>query len=496
MNTLITLLATASALALSLPTWSEDLYDGPHFQSHIPAHETDFESLAQLQQRLEAQELTATELVSRHVARIQALNTQGPQLRAVIEVNRDAFSIAAQRDDERVGDAIRGPLHGIPVLIKDNINSGDQMQTSAGALAITGDPATKDAKALQRLREAGAVVLGKANLSEWAGLRDFALAPGFSGMGGQTRNPHGEGLFVCGSSSGSAAGIAAGFAPLALGTETLGSIICPASVNGVVGLRPTFGLVSAEGVIPLSARFDTVGPMGRTVQGVATLLNAIQEPGDDGAVDYLSGLEPGALAGKRLGYPAHRQDGSLTLEHPLFQPIAERLNAAGATLVAVEIQPDSQARFPDLISLILADLKAGSAEYLSTRTGIAPQNMADVVAFNEQHPIPEVGQSGLIGAAASELDEDQRNALADTLTTWSRSALGSALDSENLDALIDLAEPFIDLVTLGALSGYPGLTVPAVTDESEMPRGLYITGLAGSDAALLSMGFAFEQSAN
>lgn len=496
MNKLVTLLAAASAIVLAPPVWSDDSYDGPRFHSHIAPHDTDFESVTQLQQRMEADELTAAELVNRHLARIQALNIQGPQLRAVIEVNPDAPAIASERDEERANDAVRGPLHGIPVLIKDNINSGDQMQTSAGALAITGDPAAEDAKALQRLRDAGAIVLGKANLSEWAGVRDFALAPGFSGLGGQTRNPHGEELFVCGSSSGSAAGVAAGFAPLALGTETVGSIICPASVNGVVGLRPTFGLVSTQGVIPLSARLDKVGPMGRTVQDVAILLNAIQEPTDDGVVDYLSGLEREALVGKRLGYPSHRRNGSPTMEHPLFQVIAHRLTSAGATLVPVEIESDSQEWFEELFALILGDLKAEIADYLSTRSGIAPQNMADVVAFNEQHPIPGVGQSGLIAAQASDLTEDERDALADALTMLSKEALDTALKSGSFDALIDLAETDIELIRLGAVSGYPGLTVPAVSTESGMPLGLYLTGPAGSEAALLSMGFAFEQSAN
>lgn len=491
-------LAAASALVLSPLAWSEDVYDGPQFQSYIPPHNTDFESVAQLQQRMAAGELTAAELVTRQLARIQALNQQGPQLRAVIEVNPDAMAIANERDDERSAEAVRGPLHGIAVLVKDNINSGDQMQTSAGALALTGDPAPQDATALRQLRDAGAVLLGKANLSEWAGFRDFNLMPGFSGMGGQTRNPYGQDLYVCGSSSGSASAVAAGLAPLALGTETVASIICPASVNGIVGLRPSAGLVSTEGVIPVSRRFDTVGPMARTVEDVATLLTAIQKPAEGGAaaVDYLAGLDPSALAGKRLGYPKHRRDGSLTLEHPLFQPIAERLTSAGATLVPVEMNADSNAHMGELISLVMADLKAEAAEYLSERPGIAPQNLADVIEFNDQHPIPNVGQATLVSVQASALSRADRAALAETLTGWSQGLIDTALQSHDLDALIDLAEPGIELVLLGAVSGYPGMTVPAVKSSDGMPVGLYIGGPGLSEARLLSMGFAFEGTAD
>lgn len=478
----------------------QDGFDGPVFASAIAPDSNDFATIAELQALMAAGTVTSAELVTRALARIAALNQEGPQLRAVIETNPDALTIAETLDAERVSGEVRGRLHGIPVLIKDNIDSGDSMQTSAGSLALVGEPAPADAYLVQCLRAAGAVILGKANTSEWMGFRDFQAPMGWSGRGGQTQSALSEDLPVFGSSAGSAVAVSAGFVAAAVGTETNGSLVGPAFFSQVVGLRPTLGLLSSTGLVPLSSRQDTPGPMARTVTDAAALLDAMfgldrPTPAPEGAptemIDYASGLDAAALDGTRLGYPSLSAQGTPMLDDPVFAALAARLEKAGATLVPIDFE------FPDLFEAQLVvlsfDFKRELAQYLDNRPGIAVRTLADVIAFNEANPVPEAyGQALMVGAEALEFDEESYDTLADQLRSQSQVLIDNALVEHDLKALVEL--PVGRLSGFGAQAGYPGLTVPAGLDDDGTLKGLHFIGAQWSDQVLLSLGYAFEQS--
>lgn len=477
-----------------------DAFDGPGFESLIPPDINDFSSAWALQARMTDGTVTSVQLVERALARIRALDHEGPKLNAVVEINPDALAIAGSLDQERAGGLLRGPLHGLPVLLKDNIDTADAMQTSSGSLALIGPPALEDAVVVKRLRQAGAVVLGKASGGELAGFRDWGIPPGWSGRAGQVRNPWGLDLPVCGSSAGPAAAIAAGFAPLSVGTETNGSIICPAHANLVVGVRPTLGLLSQAGLVPLSSWQDTPGPMARTVTDVALLLGAMRETrestsltaeGQHADVDYVAKLDINALLGKRLGYPHLRPDGSLTIDDPHFSRLAKVLEAVGATLVPVHLVIPNL--FEEQMAVLNHGIKHELGIYLQGRPGMRVQRLSDVIAYNRENPVPEgYGQKLLEGAQAQELDDPAYWLIAHRLRNEARQVLDSAMRQQVLDALVDL--PTGDLRGTGAQAGYPGLSVPAGLDEAGKPVGLYFLGLAWTEGALLSMGFAFEQS--
>ncbi|MEN8641509.1 amidase family protein [Pseudomonas sichuanensis] len=479
---------------------AQDDFDGPVFASIIEPDSNDFASIAELQALLAEGTVTSAGLVTRALARIAALDQQGPQLRAVIETNPDALTIAETLDAERASGELRGRLHGIPVLIKDNIDSGDSMQTSAGSLALVGEPAPADAYLVQRLRAAGAVILGKANTSEWMGFRDWQSPMGWSGRGGQTQSALSKELPVFGSSAGSAVAVSAGFVAVAVGTETNGSLVGPAFFSQVVGLRPSLGLLSASGLVPLTSRQDTPGPMARTVTDAAALLDAMfgldmPTPAPEGAptemIDYAGGLDATALDGARLGYPSLTPRGTPMLEDPVFAALAPRLENAGATLVPIDFA------FPDLFQAQMAvlsfDFKRELAQYLGNRQGIEVKTLADVVAFNEANPVPEnYGQALLVAAEALEFDEELYANLANQLRSLSQALIDDALAEHELTALVDL--PMGQLIGYGAQAGYPGLTVPAGLDEGGMLKGLHFIGSRWSDQALLSLGHAFEKS--
>ena len=296
-------------------------------------------SVTELQQRMDAGKLTSKTLVENDIARIHQIDQAGPTLRSVLELNPDAASIAAKLDATRKSS--HGPLYGIPVLLKDNIDTGDHTLTTAGSLALMGAPASQDAALVARLRKAGAVVLGKTNLSEWADFRSAHASSGWTGRGGQTRNPYALDRNPCGSSSGSAAAVAAGLVPVAVGTETDGSIICPASMNGIVGIKPTLGLVSRSGIIPISHNQDTAGPMARTVTDAAILLTALagsdpRDPAtadaDKHATDYTRFLDPNGLRGKRIGVVRQLAGNEPNADRVLDEAIAA-MKAQGAIIV-------------------------------------------------------------------------------------------------------------------------------------------------------------------
>jgi amidase len=473
--------------------------DGPVFASLIAPDPSDFASTVQLQQRLSSGELTSVALVQQLLARIEALNKKGPRLNAVIEVNPDALVIAAQMDKERAEGRDLGPLHGVPVLVKDVFDTSDKMQTSAGSLAMVGQPASKDAFVVQRLRESGAIILGKSNLSEWSNFRGRTIPHGWSGRGGQTRNPHNLDATTCGSSSGSAAAVAAGFVPVSVGTETNGSIICPAFRNGVVGIRPTVGLLSRAGVIPISSRQDTPGPMARTVTDAALLLSAMsgtdardtatyQVP--NGPVDYHALLDRDSLRGARLGYPLYGFGGVPMLADPEFIRVGKILKAAGATLVPVLLPNQAEGAFT--WPLLQLDFKRELAVYLQTRSGLPVSTLADIIAFNASNPGEEnYGQGNLEQAQQQSFSQTSYFRMTSALKNNNRMAIDNALRNHSLDALLDLSSGV--LKSYGARAGYPGITVPSGFDDDGDPTGLYFFGTAWSEATLLSFAYAFEQ---
>ncbi|WEK31340.1 MAG: amidase family protein [Candidatus Pseudomonas phytovorans] len=475
-------------------------FDGPVFASIIDPDSNDFATLSELQQKLAEGNLTSVDLVTRALARISALNEKGPQLRAVIETNPDALTIAQDRDAERFEGVLRGPLHGIPVLLKDNLDSGDGMQTSAGSLALVGEPAAADAYVVQRLRASGAIILGKANTSEWMGFRDWTAPLGWSGRGGQTRSALGRDFPVYGSSAGSAVAVSAGIVAIAVGTETNGSLVGPAYCNHVVGLRPTLGLLSQYGMLPLSSLQDTPGPMARTVTDAALLVDAmfgldrpdqVPEGAPQAPVAYAAALDDSALWGVRLGYPVHSGGGATMADDPAFAALLSRLESAGATVVPVQFEfPDL---FPEQMAVLSYDFKRELARYLAGRPGVGVKSLADVIAFNTANPLPEGYAQGLLESSeALAFNEEDYTCVAHQLRSQSRCLLDTALQVHDLAALIDL--PLGYLNSYGAQAGYPGLTVPAGLDEDGRPTGLCFIGPQWSDGVLLSLGYAFEQS--
>jgi len=406
-------------------------------------------SMAQWQELMETGAVSAVEIVEHYLARIDAIDRAGPALRAVLEVNPDAAVIAAELDDERRRSGPRGPLHGIPVLLKDNIDTGDRLTTTAGSLALEGHRAPRDAFLVARLRAAGAVVLGKTNLSEWANARSTRSSSGWSSRGGQTRNPYALDRNPCGSSSGSGVAVAADLAAAAVGTETDGSIVCPASVNGVVGVKPTLGLVSRGGIIPVAASQDTAGPMARTVADAAILLSAMAgaDPedaatgdADTHVADYRALLQGNALSGARLGVVRSccgRHEGA----DAVFDRALETLRELGAEIVdGVDLSGISAVREHE-IRVMRVELKAGIDTYLRERPAAPVRSLADVIAFNAQHAervMPYFRQEFLEAAQVEAGLDDPAylEALAACRRIARDEGIDRALREQRLDALV------------------------------------------------------------
>src|SRR5579859_7345287 len=350
-------------------------------------------TISQLQAAMGSGQLTAERLAELYLERIEALDRHGPTLNSVIEVNPDALEIARALDRERAESGARGPLHGIPVLVKDNIATGDRMPTTAGSLALDGVIATRDAHVTARLREAGAVIIGKTNLSEWANIRSTRSTSGWSARGGLTRNPYALDRNTSGSSSGSAAAAAASLAAAAVGTETDGSIVSPSSINGIVGIKPTLGLLSRAGIIPIAHSQDTPGPMTRTVADAAALLTAMA--GTDArdaatkeasahAADYTKALDRDALKGARLGVVRSQFGGRNDLVAAEIEKVLDVLRAQGATLVDIPELPNTGKYFQTEFDVLLYELKADMAVYLAEYApGAKVKTLADLIAFNE-----------------------------------------------------------------------------------------------------------------
>ncbi len=475
------------------------------------------------QEDLAAGKVTSEQLVQRYLDRIAAVDKAGPTLQAVLAVNPQALADARALDAERQAHGARGPLHGLPILLKDNIESLEALPTTAGSLALAGNVTHRDAWLVARLRAAGAVILGKTNLSEWANMRGSRSVSGWSGVGGLTRNPWSLDRSACGSSSGSGAAVAAGLAAAAIGTETDGSVTCPASVNGIVGLKPTLGLVSRHNIVPLSHSQDTAGPMARSVRDVALVLGVIagSDPADPATAaadahkaDYLAGLKPDALAGKRIGVMRF-EAGFHPETDAVFAHALDVLRKAGATLVEIETMPGGPGA-ADAIGdaeqlVLLTDLKADLAVYLAgVPAGVASRSLADLIAFNRAHADRELG---LFGQELFEKAEATKGlsdpayvaARAKSLRMAGVEGIDRMLADGKLDALVaPTTGPawVVDVIdgdhssgqtsTLPAVAGYPHLSVPMGL-VSELPVGLSFVGPAWSDARMLALGYAFEQ---
>ncbi len=472
----------------------------------------------ELRQGLEQERWSSEEIVESLLKRIEALDRSGPALNAVVEVNPAAREEARQCDAERRAGRVKGPLHGIPVLLKDNIDTAGPLRTTAGSLALLDAPAARDAFLVRRLREAGVVVLGKTNLSEWANFRSSHSSSGWSARGGQTRNPYALDRSPCGSSSGSGAAVAAGLAPLAVGTETDGSITCPSSVNGVVGLKPTVGLVSRAGIVPISHSQDTAGPMARTVRDAALLLDALAgfDPGDAGAARFpgekapvfADGLAPDALKGARLGV-ARNFFGFHEGVDALMETALDALRRAGATLVDPADVPHADDYGEAELVVLLYEFKHDLNEYLATRPGLPCRTLEDLIAFNERHreaEMPFFGQD-LFGKAQAKgplTSAAYRAALGKCRRLSRAGGIDAALRKHSLQALVaptgGPAWP-IDHVngdhfmggctSPAAVAGYPHVTVPAGY-VSGLPVGLSFFGTAFSEKTLLNLAFSFE----
>jgi amidase len=458
-------------------------------------------TIADLAARLARNEVTSRELVAHYIERIEAIDRKGPALRSVIELNPDADAIAAQLDAERHARGARGPLHGIPVLLKDNIDTGDRMQTTAGSLALLGTPARRDSGVAARLRAAGAILLGKTNLSEWANIRSSHSTSGWSGRGGLTRNPYALDRNTSGSSSGSAASVAASLAAAAVGTETDGSIVSPSSICGLVGLKPTVGLLSGAGIVPISHTQDTAGPMTRTVSDAALLLGALADR------DYTKSLDAGGLRGARLGVLRDSFHVSAPVLRVFDAALAD-LRRLGAAVEPVELPHLGELDDPEL-EVLLFELKTDMAAYLATRSVAGLGSLEDLIRFDEAHA-EELRWFGedLFEKAVQKggLDSEPYKAALLRCRRLSREeGIDGLLSAHGLDALVaPTGGPawLTDLIngdnftgsssTLAAVAGYPSITVPCGFLHG-LPLGISLFSTANTEGTLLKLAYSFEQ---
>jgi amidase len=470
-----------------------------------PAFELEEATVADLQKRMTAGSLTAHALTERYLERIAAIDKGGPALNTVIELNPDALSIAAALDTERKAKGPRGPLHGLPVLIKDNIDTADRMMTTAGSLALLGSIAARDAVVAERLRAAGAVLLGKTNLSEWANYRSSHSTSGWSGRGGLTRNPYALDRNACGSSSGSGAAVSANLCALAIGTETDGSIVCPSSTNGVVGIKPTLGLIPATGIIPIAHSQDTAGPMARTVADAAILLGALT------GADYAKSLDPNGLRGARIGVARDKFFGFSEETDRVIEAAVAEMQRRGAEIVdPADIA--TAGKFDDSESEVLShEFKNDLNLYLGALGPKAPvHSLADVIAFNESHREREMayfGQDLMIKAQAKGplTSKEYLDALEKDRRLSRTEGIDAVMSKFRLDALVaPTAGPAwcTDLIngdhapggssTPAAVAGYPNINVPAGYAWG-LPVGISFFGEANSEPLLIKLAYAFEQ---
>ncbi len=472
-----------------------------------------------LQQKMQSGKYTSHVITQLYLTRIHDIDKNGPKLNAVIEVNPEALDIANEMDKERAAGKVRGPLHGIPVLIKDNINTKDKIATTAGSLALADNYVKKDAFIINKLRKAGAVILGKTNLSEWANFRSTRACSGWSSKGGQTKMPYILDRNPSGSSAGTGSAVAANLCAIGIGTETDGSVVSPSSVNGIVGIKPTVGLLSRTGIIPISKTQDTAGPMARTVRDAAILLGILQgadaeDPYTnyqrrlDGNTDYTTYLDINGLQGKRLGIEKTAYTGNPDME-ALLQEAISILKSKGATIVEVELVKELKPIGADEYTVLLYEFKDGLKNYFST----APTKMkslADVMKFNKDNEakVMPFFKQEIMDQAEAKGDLNSKeylDAVAKT-TDITRKAIDTIIKDNKLDAIIAPTNGFactIDLVngdydngfgfsTPAAMAGYPHITVPMGAAHG-LPIGLSFVSTAHKEGDIIKLAYAYEQ---
>ena len=487
----------------------------------VPPFELEEVSIAALQERMASGAETSRSITEKYLTRIAALDRQGPGLRQVLETNPDALALAAEFDAERKAGRVRGPLHGVPILLKDNIGTADRMTTTAGSLALEGSIPAKDSFVAQKLREAGAILLGKTNMSEWANFRSTHSTSGWSGRGGLGRNPYALDRNTSGSSSGSGAAVAASYAAAAIGTETDGSIVSPSNNNCLVGIKPTLGLVSRAGIIPIAHTQDTAGPMARTVADAAALLTAIAgfDPAD--AItkpaatkmvrDYTQGLVPGGLAGTRIGVPRKGLFGGSTHADRLVDAALGQLKTLGAEIIdPVELtMPDDLGK--NEYDVLLYEFKADLNAYLATLgPGLRVKSLKEAIAFNDANrdrEMPYFGQEIFIEAEGKGplTSSDYIKAVSRNKQATRDQGIDAVMIKHRLDALVAPTSgppSLTDLVngdygpngasSIPAIAGYPHVTVPAGFVFG-LPVGLSVFGRAWSEPTLIRIAYAYEQ---
>jgi amidase len=495
-------LATATALAGAAPVGARD----------VPVEER---SLGELAAAMTAGRATSADLVAAYLKRIAAMDRRGPALRSVVALNPDAMAQARALDAERRAGHVRGPLHGVPVLVKDNIETLDPMPTTAGSLALAGNVTRRDAPVVAQLRAAGAVILGKTNLSEWANIRSTRSMSGWSAVGGLVRNPYALDRTACGPSSGAGAAVAASLAGAAVGTETDGSVVCPSSINGVVGLKPSIGLVSRTHIVPISHSQDTAGPMARSVRDAALMLSAMVGPDPADAAttgaqvhDYASGLSAGALMGVRVAVLRPDMPDDLKIAYDRALAV---LSAAGAVLVPVEASEHKKLGAAEF-TVLKTELKADLDAYLATTPPtVTVRSLADAIAFNRAHAAAEMpffAQETFEAAQATRgLDDPAyKAARAASLRMAGVGGIDAMLKAANATVLVEPSYGpawLSDTVygdkydgpsssELPAIAGYPNLTVPMGLVRG-LPVGLSFIATRFGEARVLGAGYAYEQ---
>ena len=475
-------------------------------------------TISDLRDKLKSGEFTSEHLVKLYLKRIELIDKNGFELKSVIEINSDALSIAKTLDNEMKKGKIRGPLHGIPVLIKDNIDTADKMQTTAGALAMSGNIAQHDAFIVNKLREAGAVILGKTNLSEWANFRSNQSTSGWSSRGGQTKNPYILDHNPCGSSAGSGVAVAANLCVVAVGTETDGSVVCPASVNGIVGIKPTVGLVSRSGIIPISKTQDTAGPMARTVKDAAILLGVLVGIDSKDAVtnesmgksftDYTPFLNASALKGKRIGVE-RKQQGKNQYMHQLQQNAIDLIKKQGAIVIEIDYLDKVNELGGDEFEVMQYEFKEGVNAYLST-SNAKVKNLKEVIDFNianQDKAMPYFKQETLISSNEKKgLDDPKYLQALNKSHFGTRKILDYVINTNKLDAICGLTMgPACSIDSIygdrwgdvfltmpAAASGYPHITVPCGM-VYDLPVGFSFFGAAYTEPKLIGIAYAYEQ---
>ncbi len=512
-RTFLTSVTATGALTAAQPHDSGEA--SPRFSGSFLLEE---HSVSELQERMQQGSLTAEKIAGLYLERIEAIDRRGPKLHAVIETNPDALAIAKSLDAERKAKGPRGPLHGVPILIKDNIDTADKMQTTAGSLALVGQPAPRDAFLVERLRAAGAVLLGKTNLSEWANFRSTHSSSGWSGRGGQTKNPYALDRNPCGSSSGSGAAVSANLAAIAVGTETDGSVICPSAMCGLVGIKPTLGLISRSGIVPIAHSQDTAGPMARSVRDAAVLLGvlagvdphdrATDESNSNSMRDYTQFLDPNGLRGKRIGI-ARQYFNIGPAVNAVMEDCIALMKRAGAEIV----DPVEFAQFEGWreteTDVLLYEFKADLNGYLAQR-GARVKSLADCIAFNRAHRREEMPyfEQELMEQAQERgplTDKKYKTSLETNHRLTRKDGIDLLVSKNKLDAIAGpTAGPAWttdwvngDRVDSGcasppAVAGYPHITVPAGSIFG-LPIGMSFFGVAWSEPKLIGIAYAFEQ---